>query len=54
MVAPYFVGERLVALFASTGHWMDIGGSVPSGWAPKATEIHQEGFHPSCSTTAES
>jgi N-methylhydantoinase B len=44
LVAPYFVGEKLVALFASTGHWMDIGGSVPGGWAPKATEIHQEGI----------
>jgi len=44
LVAPYFVGERLVALFASTGHWMDIGGSVPGGWAPKATEVHQEGI----------
>jgi N-methylhydantoinase B/oxoprolinase/acetone carboxylase alpha subunit len=31
-------------LLASTGHWMDIGGSVPGGWAPKATEIHQEGL----------
>ncbi|MFN0318027.1 MAG: hydantoinase B/oxoprolinase family protein [Burkholderiales bacterium] len=44
LVAPYFVGEKLVALFASTGHWMDIGGSVPGGWAPKATDIHQEGM----------
>lgn len=44
LVAPYFVGDRLFALFASTGHWMDIGGSVPGGWAPKAQEIHQEGM----------
>jgi len=44
LVAPYFVGDQLFALFASTGHWMDIGGSVPGGWAPKATEIHQEGL----------
>ncbi len=44
LVAPYFVGDRLFALFASTGHWMDIGGSVPGGWAPKAQEIHQEGL----------
>ena len=44
LVAPYFAGDRLVALMASTGHWMDIGGSVPGGWAPKATEIHQEGL----------
>jgi len=43
LVAPYFVGDELFALFASTGHWMDVGGSVPGGWAPKAREIHQEG-----------
>ena len=43
LVAPYFVGDKLFALFASTGHWMDVGGSVPGGWAPRAQEIHQEG-----------
>ena len=44
MIAPHFVGGKLFALMANTGHWMDIGGSVPGGWAPKATEIHQEGI----------
>ena len=44
LVSPVFVGERLFALFANTGHWMDMGGSVPGGWAPAATEIHQEGI----------
>jgi N-methylhydantoinase B len=43
LVAPYFVGENLFALFASTGHLMDVGGSVPGGWVPKAQSIHQEG-----------
>jgi N-methylhydantoinase B len=43
LVAPYFVGDELFALFASTGHWMDVGGSVAGGWAPKAQDIHQEG-----------
>ena len=43
LVAPYFVGDKLFALLASTGHWMDVGGSVPGGWAPKAQDIHQEG-----------
>ena len=28
LVAPYFVGGKLFALFGSTGHWMDVGGSV--------------------------
>ncbi len=44
LVSPVFVGGRLFALFANTGHWMDMGGSVPGGWAPAATEIHQEGI----------
>jgi N-methylhydantoinase B len=44
LVSPYFADGELFALLASTGHWMDIGGSVPGGWAPKATEIHQEGL----------
>ena len=44
MVAPVFVGGTLICLAASTGHWMDVGGSVPGGWAPKATEVHQEGM----------
>jgi N-methylhydantoinase B len=44
LVAPYFVDGELFALMATTGHWMDIGGNVPGGWAPKAQEIHQEGI----------
>jgi N-methylhydantoinase B len=44
LVAPYFADGELFALLASTGHWMDIGGSVPGGWAPTAQEIHQEGL----------
>lgn len=44
LVAPHFVDGKLFALFANTGHWMDMGGSVPGGWAPTAREIHQEGI----------
>ena len=44
LVCPAFVEGKLFALFANTGHWMDMGGSVPGGWAPSATEIHQEGI----------
>ena len=44
LVSPVFIDGRLFALFANTGHWMDLGGSVPGGWAPSATEIHQEGM----------
>jgi len=43
LVAPYFIGDTLFALFASTGHLMDVGGGVPGGWAPNAQSIHQEG-----------
>lgn len=44
LVAPHFVDGELFALLASTGHWMDIGGSVPGGWAPSALDIHTEGI----------
>ncbi|RBI71932.1 hydantoinase B/oxoprolinase family protein [Roseovarius sp. TE539] len=44
LVAPHFVNGELFALLASTGHWMDIGGSVPGGWAPAALDIHTEGI----------
>jgi len=44
LVAPHFVEGELFALLASTGHWMDIGGSVPGGWAPAAQDIHTEGM----------
>ena len=44
LIAPVFVEGELFAVMATTGHWMDIGGNVPGGWAPKATEIHQEGI----------
>lgn len=44
LIAPHFVDGKLFALLASTGHWMDIGGSVPGGWAPQAQDIHTEGM----------
>lgn len=44
LVAPHFVDGQLFALFANTGHWMDMGGSAPGGWVPTAREIHQEGI----------
>ena len=44
LVAPVFVEGELFAIMATTGHWMDIGGNAPGGWAPRATEIHQEGI----------
>jgi N-methylhydantoinase B len=44
LVSPYFANGKLFALFANTGHWMDMGGSAPGGWVPTAREIHQEGI----------
>lgn len=44
IIAPVFVDGELFAVMATTGHWMDMGGNVPGGWAPRATEIHQEGI----------
>ena len=44
IVEPVFIDGGLFAIFANTGHWMDIGGSIPGGWVPNATEIHQEGL----------
>ncbi|MES2492100.1 MAG: hydantoinase B/oxoprolinase family protein [Pseudomonadota bacterium] len=44
LVKPVFIEGELFGLFANTGHWMDMGGSTPGGWAPSATEIHQEGM----------
>lgn len=44
LVMPVFVDGDLFALLASTGHWMDVGGSTAGGWNAEATEIHQEGI----------
>lgn len=44
LISPYFVDGELFALFANTGHWMDMGGGTPGGWVPTAREIHMEGI----------
>jgi N-methylhydantoinase B len=36
-------GRKLFAWLASVGHWLDIGGNVPGGYNPQATECFQEG-----------
>jgi N-methylhydantoinase B len=43
LVRPLFRGGRLFAWIASVGHWLDIGGNVPGGYNPQATECFQEG-----------
>jgi N-methylhydantoinase B len=44
LIAPVFIENRLIAIVAACGHWNDIGGSTPGGFAPGATELFQEGI----------
>ncbi len=43
LVRPIFCGGALFCWMASVGHWLDLGGNVPGGYNPKATECFQEG-----------
>ncbi len=43
LVRPLMRDGALFAWLASVGHWLDIGGNVPGGYNPQATEIFQEG-----------
>ncbi len=43
LVRPVFRGGKLFCWIASAGHWLDIGGNVPGGYNPSATESFQEG-----------
>ncbi len=42
LVRPVFRDGRLFCWLASVGHWLDLGGNVPGGYNPKATESFQE------------
>ncbi|MCY0149814.1 hydantoinase B/oxoprolinase family protein [Hoeflea sp. G2-23] len=44
MVKAVFYQGKPWCLLANTGHWPDIGGMVPGGFACQATEIEQEGL----------
>jgi N-methylhydantoinase B len=43
LVRPIFRDGQVFCWVASVGHWLDIGGNVPGGYNPRATESHQEG-----------
>lgn len=43
LVRPLMRGGQVFAWLASVGHWLDIGGNVPGGYNPQATECFQEG-----------
>lgn len=44
MVRPFFHNGRLLCYLANTGHWPDIGGRVPGGFAAEASDVYQEGL----------
>ena len=41
---PYFYRGEQYCWLSNTGHWPDIGGSVPGGFSARATEVEQEGL----------
>jgi N-methylhydantoinase B len=43
LVRPLMRGGTIFAWLASVGHWLDLGGNVPGGYNPAATECFQEG-----------
>jgi N-methylhydantoinase B len=43
-VAPLMVGDRILGWVGSSGHWLDIGGSEPGGFAVSATSVFDEGL----------
>lgn len=44
MVKPFYYRNELFCYMANTGHWPDMGGSVPGGFGTKTTEVYQEGL----------
>ena len=44
MVKPFYYRDELFCYMANTGHWPDMGGSVPGGFGTKTTEVYQEGL----------
>lgn len=44
MVRPFFYRGELFAMLANTGHWTDLGGRVPGGFAAQASDCYQEGL----------
>lgn len=44
LLMPVFVEGKLFCLLGSSGHWPDIGGSVPGGFVTRAVEVQQEGM----------
>jgi N-methylhydantoinase B len=43
-VMPVWRGDKIFCWLSNTGHWPDIGGSVPGGFSASATAVEQEGL----------
>jgi N-methylhydantoinase B len=43
-VMPVWRGGKIFCWLSNTGHWPDIGGSVPGGFSASATAVEQEGL----------
>ncbi len=41
---PFYRDGRIFCWLSNTGHWPDIGGSVPGGFSASATAVEQEGL----------
>ena len=41
---PFYYKNELFSWLSNTGHWPDIGGSVPGGFSASATSVEQEGL----------
>ncbi len=41
---PYYRDGEIFCWLSNTGHWPDIGGSVPGGFSASATAVEQEGL----------
>lgn len=42
--APFYYRGEHVCWLQNTGHWPDVGGTVPGGFSAHATEVEQEGL----------
>lgn len=41
---PFYHNDEIFCWLSNTGHWPDIGGSVPGGFSANATAVEQEGL----------
>src|SRR5690606_27934280 len=44
LLMPVYADGKLFCFLGTSGHWPDIGGSVPGGFVTQAVEVQQEGL----------